>query len=78
MLEKPNRQPFYTARPYRIISAVLGLLIAAVGLYALLLTSNSTWLQWLVAVLIILLGSNMLLSALAGRESWLSKLGPLP
>lgn len=74
----PPARPYYTRRGYRIASALLGagLIVAAVVLLAS--AAPMTWLQLLTAGVLALLGGNLVISARAAREPWLSRLGPLP
>ncbi|RPI70239.1 MAG: hypothetical protein EHM38_03875 [Geobacteraceae bacterium] len=62
----------------RAFSAVFGLFILGVGVYALLLNQAPT--PWRIGggMVMALLGGNMLLASYRGKPSWLSWIGPLP
>jgi small neutral amino acid transporter SnatA (MarC family) len=62
----------------RAFSAVFGLFLLGVGIYALLLSQALT--PWHIAggIVLVLFGGNMLLASYRGKSSWLSWLGPLP
>lgn len=69
----------FHARPtYRIISGAFGLLLAGVGVYALFFVGPPDALRGLVGAAFVLLGGNMFLAACRAKESWLSRIGPLP
>lgn len=76
-VEKP-RQAFYTRMPYRIVTAAFGFFLSIVGLYILLLADTSGSARLIAGPLIVLPGCNMLIAAWKAKESWLSRLGPLP
>ena len=63
---------------YRLLTAVFGLLLIGVGFYAFFFADTSTVVQLLGGSVLVLLGYNMVSSACKAKESWLSKLGPLP
>lgn len=63
---------------YRVLTAALGLLLIGVGVYALFFADTATVVRLLGGAALVLVGYNMLSSAYQGKESWLSKLGPLP
>jgi threonine/homoserine/homoserine lactone efflux protein len=63
---------------HRLFLGVFGLLLMGVGIYALFSASPFTILQLAGGSALVLLGGNMVVSAWRARESWLSRLGPLP
>ena len=69
---------FYQGPIYRILSALFGLALVFLGLYVLLGLGQLDALRFAGAVALVLLGGNMAYSATRGRESWISKIGPLP
>ncbi len=70
---------FYAGRSYRLLSGAFGAFLAGVGVYALFF-AGEPWdaLRLAVSLGLMVLGANMVLSAYAAKESWLSRLGPLP
>lgn len=68
----------YAKRAYRLVSAVFGAFLVAVGFYVLVFADSSFVMQLVVGVIFVVLGGNLVISAYAGKESWLSKIGPLP
>lgn len=76
MTDHHATHPFYARRAYRVITGVLGLLFAGVGVYVMAVVDLP--LRVGVGLLIVLLGANMLWAAIQTKASWLSKLGPLP
>ena len=71
-------KPFYAGRTYRLITAVFGLLLIGVGCYALFLADTAGVIRFAGGTAFVAVGGNMVWSAVAARESWLSRLGPLP
>lgn len=70
--------PFYAKRIYRLLAGAFGLCLAGLGVYAMLFAGPSTTLQLIGGAVLILVGANMTFSAFRARESWLSRIGPLP
>lgn len=73
-----EREPFYTRKLYRLFSGGFGLFLIGVGVYALFFTGDSTMMQIVGGIALVLLGFNMVISAFRARESLISRLGPLP
>ena len=74
---KENTEFF--ARPiYRLLSGVFGLFLVCVGVYALFFTGPLTALTSVGGIGLAALGGNMAISAARAKESWLSRIGPLP
>lgn len=67
-----------TSTVHRVFTGGLGLVVLCSGVYAMRFVSPSGMLQLVGSVALIALGSNMIVSALRARESWMSKIGPLP
>ncbi|MBV6496454.1 MAG: hypothetical protein DYH05_11005 [Acidobacteria bacterium ACB1] len=63
---------------YRIVTAVFGLGLLILGGYVCVFGELDAVLRYLVGSVILLLGGDLVLSALRRKESLLSKLGPLP
>ena len=63
---------------HRLFVGGFGVFLAGVGIYAIFFTGAFTILQSAGGSALALLGGNMIVSAWRGRESWLSRLGPLP
>lgn len=78
MTGRPSCPPFYARKRYRWLAGIFGLFLIGVGIYAVLLTGGSSMLRFVAGFALGVLGGNMVLSACLGRESWLSRLGPLP
>ena len=75
--QQPSR-PFYAKPLYRLLAGVFGAFLLAVGLFALFFVGGLTALGFIVGLTLIVLGFNLLLSAYRARESWISRIGPLP
>jgi len=71
-------KPFYAARTYRLITAAFGLLLIGVGCYALFLAETAGVLRFAGGAAFAAVGGNMVWSAYRAKESWLSRIGPLP
>lgn len=78
MTHQEESQPFYARKLYRFLSSGFGLFLMGIGFYILLFADTSIILRFVVGSVIVLLGINMVVSAYKAKESWLSKLGPLP
>ena len=69
---------YYQGNVYRSLTALMGVLLLGVGIWAAFFTDASL-MNRLVAFLIFgTVGANALIAALASKESWISKIGPLP
>jgi len=68
----------YTGRTYRILSFSFGAFLTAIGCYGLFLAQSTGIWRLLGGVAFVVFGVNMAYSACKARESWLSKIGPLP
>ncbi len=74
-----ERPPFHAKRGYRLFSGVFGAFLLGVGVYALALGfAPMSALHLVGGIGLVLVGGNMVVSAYAAKESWLSRLGPLP
>jgi hypothetical protein len=78
MSNQQPEPPFYERKFYRLITAAFGFLLAGVGGYALFFAETAAVIRFPGALGLLLLGYNMLSSAFRAKESWLSKIGPLP
>jgi uncharacterized membrane protein HdeD (DUF308 family) len=78
MTDRRSDPPFHARPVYRLVSGVFGLCLVGVGVYALFFVGPPDALQSLGGAVLMLLGGNMLLAACRARESWLSRIGPLP
>lgn len=78
MKDQRDTMPFYAKRTYRLLSGVFGAFLTAVGLFILLFTGPLTALSVVAGIALVFLGGNMAIAAYCGKESWLSRLGPLP
>lgn len=75
---QPTSQPFYARKTFRIVTALLGLALIALGIYVLLSTDASGVIPLLTGFALVVVGLNGFYAALTATRSWLSKLGPLP
>lgn len=73
----PTSQPFYARKTFRIVTALLGLALIALGIYALLFVDTSA-ISFLIGAALVLVGLNAVYSAHTATQPWLAKLGPLP
>jgi putative Mn2+ efflux pump MntP len=78
MTGQRQRPAFYARRTYRVLSGLFGLCLAGIGTYALFFAVPPTTLQNVGGAVLVIIGANMVLAALRARESWLSRIGPLP
>lgn len=78
MTDQRASQPFYAGRMYRLLTAVFGLFLTGVGFYVFLFADTSPVVRLLGGSVLVMLGYNMVSSACQAKESWLSRLGPLP
>ncbi|KAF1697084.1 hypothetical protein [Pseudoxanthomonas koreensis] len=78
MGDERTKQPFYAGTTYRRVSAVVGTIVVVAGFYALLFAETDPVLRIPGGIGIILIGGNLAWSAWKARESWLSRIGPLP
>lgn len=77
-MQRPRVERFFEGRIYRWLSGCFGVLLAGIGLYALVFASPLTLLRLAAGATLLLLGGNMVIAACKARESWLSRIGPLP
>jgi hypothetical protein len=70
--------PFYSRPVYRLLSGLFGLCLAGIGIYGLFFAGPSSLLQNFGAGVLVMVGANMVLAAVRAKESWLSRIGPLP
>jgi hypothetical protein len=78
MKEPGERLRYYETLPYRVLTGALGIALVGGGLYGVSIAGlQSAW-AMLIAAALVVLGANMVWSAWAARESWLSRIGPLP
>lgn len=78
MGREDNHASAYARPGYRLVSAAFGVMLVGAGFYVLLSTAPEMALEMIGAIGLALLGANHLLSAYAGTEPWLSRIGPLP
>ena len=78
LMDKRESLPFYAGTIYRLVSAVFGLALIIGGFCALFLAETHPALRIPGGIGVILLGCNMAWSAHTAKESWLSRIGPLP
>lgn len=75
--ERPP-QPFHARTGYRVLAGCFGVLLCAVGAYILLITPADGLLKWFAGSALLIFGGNLTYAAINAKESWLSRLGPLP
>ncbi|CAG0933955.1 MAG: hypothetical protein EFKGCFLK_00677 [Rhodocyclaceae bacterium] len=78
MNDQRKAAPFYAKPIYRLLTGIFGACLVFTGLYVMLLTSPPAVLHLAAGIALFAFGANMVFSALAAKESWLSKIGPLP
>jgi uncharacterized membrane protein HdeD (DUF308 family) len=78
MTSERESKPFYARQSYRLISGGFGVCLAGLGIYAMLFAETSIAPRLIGGAVLVLVGVNMTLSAYRARESWLSRIGPLP
>ena len=78
MTDHRQSTPFYAKRGYRLLTGIVGLCLVGLGIYAMRFAGPSTLWQRLGGAALVLAGANMIVSAYRARESWLSRIGPLP
>lgn len=62
----------------RVFSAVFGLLLMGIGVYALILGESPAAWRFIGGAVMVILGGNMLYASYTGKPSWISRVGPLP
>ena len=77
-MQRPRVHRLFKGRTYRLLSGCFGVFLAGIGLYALVFAAPLTLLRVAAGAGLVLLGGNMVVAACKGRESWLSRIGPLP
>ncbi len=78
MTDREDPAPWHASRGYRLASGGLGAVLAGAGLYVLLGIRPLEATHLLASAALVAVGLNLAVSALTGRESWLSRIGPLP
>ncbi|MEO7798782.1 MAG: hypothetical protein ABIY47_13775 [Opitutaceae bacterium] len=76
-MNEREQKPSYAGPVYRTLSVLFALTLLGSSFY-LLFGQRAGALQVIGALSILALGVNLLLAAVRGKESWLSKIGPLP
>ena len=77
-MQRPRADTLFQGRTYRLLSGCFGLFLAGIGVYALVFAEPLTLLRLAAGAALVVLGGNMVAAAWKGRESWLSRIGPLP
>ena len=78
MTDEREQPPYHAHKVYRLITGCFGLFLSGVGIFALFVDGSSMLLRWTAGLALLIVGGNLAVSAIKARESWLSKLGPLP
>jgi hypothetical protein len=78
MRDQHECTPFYATPIYRVLSGAFGAVLSSAGVYALLFAGPLTPLSLVGGIGLVVFGLNMVASACAAKESWLSRIGPLP
>ena len=68
----------FAGKVYRVLSFLFGLFLMAIGFYGIFLAETSEIWRIVGGVMFVVFGFNMVYSACKAKESWLSKIGPLP
>jgi small neutral amino acid transporter SnatA (MarC family) len=78
MTDHKNANPYYSRGLYRVATGIFGLFLAGVGIYAAFFGVVDPVFRIGVGLLFALIGGNAVWSAIQSKESWLSKIGPIP
>jgi small neutral amino acid transporter SnatA (MarC family) len=78
MKETSGVRPYYERSIYRLATGLFGLFLVGVGFFVLLRATTPAVIRVTGGLVLVVLGGNMVLSSCRGKESWLSRLGPLP
>ncbi|HEY5807792.1 MAG TPA: hypothetical protein VIT67_07475 [Povalibacter sp.] len=78
MTEHRESEPFYARKLYRLLASGFGLFLMGGGFYVLFFSGTTTIPRLVAGSVLVLFGYNMVASAYNAKESWLSRLGPLP
>lgn len=78
MKETSGVRPYYAKSTYRLATGLFGLFLVGVGVFVLLRATTTAAIRVSSGLVLVVLGGNMVLSSYRGKESWLSRLGPLP
>ena len=78
MSDPEGAPPYYSGRLYRLLTAGFGALLFVLGIYVALVADISLFWRVAAGLVLMLVGGNAVSSAATGRESWLSRIGPLP
>ena len=78
MTDPRRRKAFYTGTIYRVLVAVFGLFLTGIGVYGIFFAETSAMLRIPGGIAFVLMGCNALYSSYNSKESWISKVGPLP
>lgn len=78
MSDRDADAPYWARTTFRLFSAAFGAFLAAVGVYVALASEASPLARYAGAFVLVLVGGNLVVSAIRARQSWLARLGPLP
>lgn len=70
--------PLYARRGHRLFTLLMGLLLVAAGLYALIAPATRDWLSTLAGLAFLGLGIDAILAAARAKGALICRLGPLP
>lgn len=76
-MDQREQKPFYAKPTYRLMSGAFSAFLMGVGIYVLLFSGPLTALSVIVGLALVVFGGNMAFTAYFGKESWLSRLGPM-
>ena len=76
MTDQRSRPAFYTGPIYRVLMGAFGLFLIGIGLYAIFADPSAMRIAGGVAIAIV--GCNSVYASYNSKESWISKIGPLP
>jgi uncharacterized membrane protein HdeD (DUF308 family) len=78
MSDADDPSPYYRRLGHRLLTAALGVSLCALGVYVWMFGSVSLFWRIVAGVVLVSVGINAVASSRAARESWLSRVGPLP
>lgn len=67
---------YYRGPIYRVLSGLFGVFLIAIGIYAIFFGVVGVLMRVSLGLLITLLGTDALWSALRSKQAWITRLGP--
>ena len=78
MIDQKSKPPYFARKPYRTLTGLFGLLLMAIGMFAIFVGGDQILLRVAVGVCILALGCNAVVAAWRAKEPWIARIGPLP